>query len=251
MGYPRIYYDNRFADGTPVASTTAAGDFDVLNLIDFRSGSFWKPTALPATVTIDCGSAAAASSIVVWGHDLFTQGATLEVRGSTDNFVSSNVLVDTYTPTNNKPFVRSWSSVSYRYWRERITGVTMPSIAITCLGVPLTLPVYLDDSFDPLRSNPEGVFNRSVKGHPLGRVTEYEEWSQNLPLKLVTKAWLRATWEPAWDAHLRDNPFVFGWDVDSYPTELRLVTVKDGFSSPHHFGDWADLGCDIVGIIPR
>jgi hypothetical protein len=248
MGFPRIYYDNRLSDGTPVASSTDAG-YDVLNLRDFRPYTWWRPATLPATVTVDCGAPTAASSVAVWGHDLYSQASTFEVRGSTDNFSSSDVLVNTYTPTSNDPFVRQWSSVSYRYWRYRITGNTMPSIAIAVLGVPLEFPAYLEDGFDPLMRNPEGVSNRSIKGHVLGRVVEYEEWSEKLSFRLLTWAWLRSTWEPAWIDWLRDNPFVFAWDSDSYPTELKLVVAKDKFSTPHHPGSYADLSFDVVGIV--
>lgn len=249
MGVPRFYYDNRLNDGTPAASTTASG-YDVLNLRDFRTGSFWKPTALPATVTVDCGSALAASSFAVWGHDLFTQGATIEVRGSTDNFSSSNVLVSTYTPTSDLPFIRTWASVSYRYWRIRITGSTMPSLAITVIGSPLEMPVYLEDGFDPLTRDPSGVTNRSVSGNPLGRTIEFEEWAQTLEFKLVTWDWLRSTWEDEWDDWIRDNAFIFAWDYDNYPDEIRLAVVRDKFTSPHHPGKYADLMLDVVGIHP-
>ena len=102
MGYPKIFHDNRLDDATPAASTTAAG-YNVLNLRDWRPYTKWQPTALPATVTVDCATAKAADYAVIWGHDLFTQGATLEIRGSTDNFAASNVLVATKTPTSNEP----------------------------------------------------------------------------------------------------------------------------------------------------
>src|SRR3954464_7747325 len=104
MASPKFLYDNRFNDAVPVASTTAAGDFNVLNLLDFRPYTWWKPTALPATVTIDSGSAKAADFAMIYGHDLFTQGATLEIRKSTDNFAANDVLVATKTPTSNDPF---------------------------------------------------------------------------------------------------------------------------------------------------
>lgn len=148
--YPKCLYENRLDDGTPAASTTAAG-YSVLNLRDWRAYTWWKPTALPATVTVDCGSAKAADYWAVYGHDLATQGCTIELRGSTDNFSASNVLVDTVTPSTDAAFVRHFASATYRYWRLRITGAaSMPSLAIASVGVAMDIPAYLSEGFDPL-----------------------------------------------------------------------------------------------------
>jgi len=248
MGKPVILYDNRLADATPVASTTATGDFAAINLADFRPYTWWKPTALPATVTVDCGSAKAADLLTVFGHDLFTQGATLQVRGSTDNFAASDVLVGTITPTDNNPFLISFGSVSYRYWRLRITGTTMPSIACAILGARITLPTFLPQGFDPVGRKAEGQRNRSESGQPLGRVVTHETWKGKIRMQKVTWSWVRATWLPAWQAHLRSSPFAFAWDPDNYPAEIRLVTADEDFSTPHQAGSWADLDVDIMGI---
>lgn len=246
---PKILYENRFKDATPVASTTAAG-FDVLNLRDWRPYTWWKPTALPATVTVDCGSAKAADYAVVWGHDLFTQGATFEVRGSTDNFAASDVLVATKTPTSDKPFLLTWTSVSYRYWRLRITGTTMPSLAIAAVGAALEVPEYLPEGFDPLNRKIEGDFNRTNKGHPLGRAIEFEEWSERLEFDWVTWTWVRNSFKPAWDAHLRASPFVFAWDAGDHADEIYLVNAKGEYKAPHKPGSYASLSLDVSGVVP-
>lgn len=246
---PKILYENRFKDATPVASTTASG-YSVLNLRDWRPYTWWKPTALPATVTVDCGSAKAADYAVVWGHDLFTQGATFEVRGSTDNFAASDVLVATKTPTSDDPFVLTWTSVSYRYWRIRITGTTMPSLAIAAVGAALEVPEYLPEGFDPLNRRIEGDFNRTNKGHPLGRTIEFEEWSERLEFDWVTWTWMRNSFKPAWDAHLRSSPFVFAWDAGDHADEIYLVNAKGEYKAPHKPGSYGTLSFDVSGVVP-
>lgn len=246
--YPKILHENRLDDATPVASTTAAG-FNVLNLRDFRPYTWWKPTALPATVTVDCGSAKAVDYWTVYGHDLFTQAATIELRGSTDNFGASNVLLDTFAPTDNKAFARYITSVMYRYWRLRITGgATMPSIAIAALGQLLDVPSYLESGFDPTGRKVVGVSNRSMDGHPLGRTVKYEQWEESLKFQLLTWSWLRASFEAAWTAHLRDDPFLFVWNPIGQPAEIYLVMAKDAFKSPHRAGSLCDLTMDVVAV---
>lgn len=246
--YPKCLYENRLDDATPVASTTATG-YSVLNLRDWRAYTWWKPTALPATVTVDCGSAKASDYWAIYGHDLFTQGATIELRGSTDNFVASNVLVDSVTPTSDAPFVRHISSVSYRYWRVRITGTTMPSIAIAAMGVALDIPMYLSAGFDPKGRMPQGASNRSQKGHALGRTVEYEEWEETLSFRSLTWSWLRSAWEPAWEAHLRDDPFIWQWDQSGHPAEIYLATIPDGFKTPHNPGGYCDLSFKVTSVV--
>lgn len=247
--YPKILHENRLDDATPVASTTAT-NYSVLNLRDFRPYTWWKPTALPATVTVDCGSAKAADYWAVYGHDLFTRGCTIELRGSTDNFAASNVLVDTFTPTNDKAFARYITSVPYRYWRLRITGgATMPALAIAAIGVLLDMPSYMMEGFDPIGRTVIGVSNRSMDGHPLGRTVKYEQWQETLKFQLLSWSFLRASFEAAWVVHLRDEPFLFVWNPNGQPAEIYLVMVKDKFTSPHRSGSLCDLSLEVVGVV--
>jgi len=127
MTAPMIVWDNRLADATPVASSTASGA--AINLADFRPYTSWKPTTVPATITVDCVTAHSADSLGLFNHDLFSGRYSVEVRGSTDNFVTSDVLAATYTPTSNSPFITTFTSASYRYWR--IGVVNFPSLGQT------------------------------------------------------------------------------------------------------------------------
>jgi hypothetical protein len=245
--YPKFLYDNRLDDATPAASTTAAG-FDVLNLRDWRPYTWWKPTALPATVTVDCGSSQAADYLAVYGHTLGTNGNTIQVRKSTDNFSANDVLVATLTPADDEPFVVEFSSTSSRYWRIRILTGTAPSIAIAALGAAFVFPRRLDNGFDPITRKVKGQVNRSEDGHPLGRVIAYESWDQELSFGAIEWTWLRSTWVPAWRAHLRGSPFIFAWDLTDHADELYLVQAGDEYDSPHTLGPYAELKLKLRGV---
>lgn len=247
MGKPAILHDNRFDAAAPAASSTAAG-YDVANLTDWRPYTWWQPTALPATVTVDCGSATAADYAFISGHDLYTQGASVEVRGSTDNFSASDVLVASSTPTADTPLLIVFNSASYRYWRLKITGTTMPSLAIAAIGAMLRLPTYLPQGFDPVGRKMIGDTNRSSRGQVLGRVVDFEEWSQDIELTSVTWSWVRNTWLPAWAAHLRSTPFGFAWDPENYPADTRLVSVGNEFETPHNSGSLCELVFELRGV---
>jgi hypothetical protein len=249
MTNPLALYDSRLNDAAPVASSTATG-FDVLNLRDYRPYTWWKPSAIPATVTVDCGASVAADYLAVYAHELGSTGCTIEVRKSSDNFAANDVLVATYTPTDDKPIVVLFTSTSSRYWRLRITTGTAPQMAIALLGRRLEFTEGLDDGFDPLGRETRAQYNVSVKGQPLGKVINYEEWSETIQIPLVTWSWLRDTFLPAWEAHLRSEPWLFSWNPDSYPKETWLVAATGGFKGPHRPGSYADLSIPVSGRFP-
>lgn len=248
MGYSKLLFDNRFADAAPVASSTAAGNFAAANVADMRPYTWWKGSAMPAWFTVDCGVAKAADYALIWGHDLFTQGATLEVRASTDNFAISNVLLGTVTPLSNDPFLLEFATVNYRYWRFNLTGVTNPSIAIALIGSAFVMPKYLGSGFDPLARTVSQQANNNGNGHALGKIIDFEQYNQTLTFMNVTWSWLRATWQPAWRSNLRGSPFIFAWDSATYPAELYLVTAGDNYATPHQTGGLAGLSFDVSGV---
>jgi hypothetical protein len=249
VGLPKILYDNRFNDGTPVASTTATG-FNVLNVRDMRPYSFWKPSTFASsqTITVDCGSAKAADYAAIYAHDMFSRGVTVQVRGSTDNFSASDVLVASSTPTSDAPVVVTFNSVSYRYWRLRFSGSTAPTIGIALIGAALTLPRRHTLGFDPLSRAVKAQTNRSVAGYPLGRVISYEEWRQQISIDVVSWTFLRNTWVPAWKAWLRDEPFLYAWDTVTRPQETVLAQMDGDFSAPTIGGELCRLEFALSGV---
>ena len=244
--YPKFLYDNRLNDATAVASTTASGN--VLNLSDYRSYSFWTPSAIPATVTVDCGAAASADYALIAHHNLFTQGCTIQIRASTDNFSASDVLIASSTPTDDKPVLLQFNSASYRYWRLSITAGSAPTIGACLIGEVLDIPASIASGFDPIGRTVKGQYNKTVEGHPIGRLIEFEEWAQSLTFQLITWAWLRDTFDNAWDAHLKSEPFYFAWNPTNYPKEVHHVTIEGKFSSPHLAGALANLTLAMRGL---
>ena len=244
MAKPKILYDNRL-NGTLVASSTASG-YNVAYLRDLKPFTWFKAVSLPATVTRDEGSAKSADYALIYG-----EAGTYEIRASTDNFSASDVLLGTITLTKTAFGLALFTSVSYRYWRVKQTGAgTPPAYSIAMIGVGLEMPRHLTAGFDPVGRMVHSQTNRSEKGHVLGTVTDFEEWSQSLSFRKPLKTWVDDTFQPAWTAHLRDLPFAFAWDTDDYPDVVYWVKAGDKFSAPHIAGPYCShLEFEVSGRI--
>lgn len=243
VGYPKILYDNRFIDAVPVASSTAAGNYNVLNLRDWRPYTWWKPSAIPANVTVDSGSSKARDFFFVAG-----EAGTYEARGSTDNFAASNVLLATIVLAAAGMALVTFASQSHRYTRLRIPSGAAPAASIAAIGSALDFTRRLMQGFDPTMRQTEGQVNRSMKGHPLGSSIDFESWESQLQFRKVTWAWLRATFLPAWKAHLRGQPFAFAWDPVDHAAELYLVQSDGRMATPTQSGEFADLAFKVSAL---
>jgi len=70
MANPLILYDNRYDDGTPIATVTESG-YSVLYIRDWKAYTFWKGDATdPTYLTVDCGE----GTITTTGSNLITNG---------------------------------------------------------------------------------------------------------------------------------------------------------------------------------
>jgi hypothetical protein len=242
MAKPKFLYDNRFSDAVPVASSTAAGDYNVLNLRDWRPYTWWKPNAAPSNVTVDSGIARARDYFLVYG-----EAGTYEARGSTDNFGASNVLLATIVLAETGLGLAVFNSASHRYTRLSIASGT-PAVAIAAVGAALESPVYLEGAFNPIGRKVHAHSNKNEHGHPLGRSVYFESWSEMIALRNVSWTWARSTFLPAWKSHLRSSPFGFAWESDTYAADVKLVTAGDDLRMPHRAGALCDVEFDVDGL---
>lgn len=166
---PLILADNLFENVvihpnnlvTTNATTVAGSEYwnaedNLRDLTQFTSGQ----TNTDINLTVDCGSAVFADTVVLdRGHNLKSQ--TVEIRASTDNFASSNVLVASCVVpaspgglatdangclTKDSVWWKQWASVQYRYWRfvSKAMGASIsPIITGLYYGLSYRFPDYL------------------------------------------------------------------------------------------------------------
>jgi hypothetical protein len=119
----RLYYPNLIDAYSAITGTSQAStDLGYVNVATEHPSKIWRTGTSTATesVTIDLGSAQAATAAIIYAHTLTAGDSTIQLRGSTDNFAASNVLVGTFTWVSG-PIVVTFGSASFRYWRVIFT----------------------------------------------------------------------------------------------------------------------------------
>lgn len=115
----RIFYTNLIdADGVVITPTSEVSTLPAENVAHEHRALPWRTGASTATesVTFDLGAAAAVTAAIILDHTLTAGDSTIQLRGSTDNFAASNVLVATFTYAASV-MAAIFASASYRYWR--------------------------------------------------------------------------------------------------------------------------------------
>lgn len=251
QGKPVILYDNRLNDGTPTATDTASG-YDVLNLRDYRTYTYWK--AANATgikyVTVDCGTPKSADALGIVGHNLNTVGATISVESSPDNSVWTERLAG-FTPSNDKALLKLFTSASARYWRLKITGMSAaPFMAILVIGSRFTFERYLKSPFDPDAEKVEAKAVRSKGGHVLGVAIAFYERNIQAEWSRLTPSWIKNTFIPAWTGHLsKCLPFFWAWEPTDHSDEVYYVALPPDASLRMPYDPVRrSLSLDMVGV---
>lgn len=261
MGLPAFYFDSRFLDGMLAASSTENG-YHAQNVTDFRPYTFWKPdpaqttSVYSLTVTGLPSGLQSANYLLIYGHTLGSVGGTtVEVLSGDDAGSLAPVAGASVVVTDDKPVLLPINAVPKAAWQVRFTkndpGDEPAETAIVALGNALEIPAGIREGFDPIGRDLEGRTNISVIGNPIGKIIDYQSWKQSLTFELLQWDWVRDTFLPAWQSHLKGTPFVFAWDPEDYPNELFLVNAGDSFTTPHRAGMITDLTVQVMGVAPQ
>lgn len=229
-----ILYDNRFDDGLPAATDTASG-YDVLNIRDWRTYTFWRAASFGTKyITVDCGTAKSADALGLISHNLGAAAATVSVESSATGAWAGEQVerLAGFVPSNDLAIFKAFTSASARYWRIKIvTASVAAQIAIVILGARLTMEKYVQGEFAPDPEKIEGESTRSRgAGHLLGSVVRHHSRNIKASFRNITPSWFSATFKPAWDAHISlFKPFFWIWDMTNHADQIYLVKAPDGF----------------------
>ena len=230
---PYILKDNRFDDGSPVASATAAG-YDIDSLFDLKTYTIWKGNGTSDhTITVDCGSAKTSNGLGIAGlHNLFTCGANISIECSDDNFVAdTTVALAAFTvSSDNSVIFKKYTAVSKRYWRIKFTSLSAaPELAMLILGALFEFPRWVQSNYSPFV---ETIHSNTVRSnvHTLGTAIDYYEKKMDPQFKNLDPTWVKNTFEPLWAYIKQLKPFFWVWNLTGRADEVYLVKLPDGFS---------------------
>jgi hypothetical protein len=178
-----FYYSNLVDTASSVTGSSAASGLPASNVQNQLIPRVWRTGTSTAaeTITFDFGTAQTPTAAIIAGHTLTSGDSSIQVRGSTDNFSSSDVLVATFTYASTH--MLKAISGSYRYWRIAFTkassGVAR-DIGKIYIGTTYTTEEEPDwDGFEETTVDPT-VTARSIGGQTYSDARPtYRRWTWN------------------------------------------------------------------------
>ena len=250
---PIVLADNRFLDGTPAATGTAAGS-DVLNIRDLRTYTYWQAAASGTNyLTVDCATAKSADCLGILTHNLFTAAAAVSVESSPDNSAWTQRLAP-FTPADDRAKLKTFTTASARYWRIKIvTAAVAPRLAIAILGSRIDFPFSPDKGFVPFSESVEAEGADSKSGNQLGVVVRYFPVDIKPVFSYVDRSFVDNTWRPFRESYGRlRKPFFWGWDLTAYPEQVFFVTDAGRYDPPvSRLAYYDRLSLDLKGMAER
>ena len=254
--------DNRLEQDTASCTPAAASGFPLVNLHDERTYTLFKfSSTATSDVLTDAGSGKTASVdyLAILNHNLFTAGATATLSYSSDGVNYADYI--NVTPADNFIVLRTFLVQTYRYWRLRITGGSVPiQMGVAAWGKRVDLPYGPMQGYDPQAMKINAKINQSQTGNFLGVVNSYAERRQTVGNQIIPDSYIRNMTAPGgfgdfwenWASHIK--PFFYIWTQD-------VTYEKDGFyaivdsskdiqrplATPVSTG-YRNLSFDIVGL---
>lgn len=241
---PIIGYHNLLNDPTvtsivadPAGNPAAAG-FEIANVHDWLDHDFWKATTagVDAGFKLTLSGALTADYFAVAAHDLFTQGATIQLQYWTGAAWADAVAA--FGPADNGVRFKTFNSISAAQWRVLVSGAPTAavSLGVVSFGNRLTIPAPVGLGFSPPnfahadqilnnRANGGALLGRSVIGKGIDL--------DSISFDLLDPAWMRTNWIPFME-HATKYPFFFQWNDSDYNNEGALVWTSGPISRPQY-----------------
>jgi len=226
-----IGYTTVGTDTNMTASTQAAG-FPVTNLSNPLTTHRWKPTALPAIVTIDITDAQDLTFMGIASHTLATRECILDFQYST-NDGSSWESLGTTSPSDNKPIMYIFSQLS-ALWRivitraEESSETEIPSLGVFWVGEALVMERGIYQGHTPITMSRETTLTTNITnaGQYAGNSIKREGVNGSFDWNNLSALWVRQYFEPFVKA-VRAAPFFVAWRPGEFPNEVGFVWTTD------------------------
>lgn len=229
-----------------VASSQAAG-CPAEDAVNVFTNEYWKPDVMPATWTVDAGTAVDADYIGIAAHTLGSSGTTVTIESSTDG--EAWIERFNFQPADNTPIMLVFDKAAVRYWRLSVAGATAPRIGVIYIGEMLQMQRPIYGGHTPLTlSRNTTIYNQFTEaGQFTARSITRQGVSTSYAWKNLEAAWVRQYLDPFIKA-ARTTPFFIAWRPQDFPDEVGYVwTVSDVKPSNSGTRDLMDVSMDVAG----
>lgn len=250
-GLPTILWNNIFASGTLSASSEATG-YPKENAVSEATYSAWQPTALPATLTVDYGSAVAVDSAGLVAHNCGTSGNTVLVQSSTDNVTWTTRA--TITPTDDTTILALFTSVTARYWRFSISNGTAPFIGVAMAGARFNFPAGVVAPYTPvwLSQKYELLTATTLGGQFLGNRVLRQGGQTNINLVAFDRTFGESTILPFREHYNTGKAFIWAAGPSIFSKDVGYVWRTEGsLLAPTYdeSGVWMSVGMEVYSYV--
>lgn len=232
MAQPSLLFCS-YSSSAVVTSTSTLDGTDPQDIVISTEDTYHQPTGTGNySIVIDCAEDVTADAVAFLGANL--SGASVEVRGSTDNFSASDVQVKASTAltTNVNAAYLSFTEVTYRYYKFNVTGhASNIRLAHICLDSAVDYP-YFEEDPDISNVKPEGRSLVSQSGVYVGSNQTKAMREVNLNWGEVTASELTVL--QTWSTNCIETMRSFFLIPDQDETDVLFGWLEDGgkFSAP-------------------
>jgi len=228
LDHPRIMYDDILRGAVLTPSTEAVG-FEAINVNDYLTYDFWRPTALPATLEVETEEARPVDYVLIAAHTLGSAATSVLAQyhnGATWVTFGENLQV---LPGSNLPVVFLFEEVMSNRFLFTFTGSEIPSIGVVMMGRALAVERKLYRGHTPIMLGRKTTIrpSRSENGQWLGRSIRREGVATEIALSNLTASWVREKLDPFIES-ARVYPFGWAWRPADFPAEVAYCwTLAD------------------------
>jgi hypothetical protein len=247
---PHILWDNKVPEGTLTATTTATGT-SVANLQNRGTYNFWKPTALPATVSLDNGSVKTFDCMAIVAHSLGSSGSTINLEYNDGGWVS---VTGDITPTDDSTIFVLFDSTDAEDWRLRISGSTIPFMGILMLGEVFTIPGGVRAPYTPIwqAETFQLMTSESLGGHFIENRVVSQGAATQIDLVAVERSFSESNLQPFRRYYNEGGPFIWAANPQEFTQDVGYVWRQPGAEMKPTFdqdGIWVSVSMGVKGYV--
>lgn len=244
----RVCHDTYSRTATVTASSTATG-FSADSLKTGTTYDLWQPSTMNATVDFDAGSSVDVDYFAIAAHTLGTDSATIDIQHASSG-AGPWTTIDSLTPTDDKPILFLFETVTDRYYRINITGSTAPSIGVVYFGEALVMERGIFGGYTPIDLATVSTLKPTISqtGQFLGRSVSRKGQQSTAEFKNLSNNFVYTSLQP-FIINARKYPYFFAWRPTDKDTGIGYVWTNSDIQ-PANSGirDLMDVSIPMEGL---